>query len=256
MTPNERMTPKQLQDELVEVLTPPAPDDDLSLAYDFFGTSGVFFAERDEYPESVEDLTPEQLRDYAKWLRKTGITQELQDDPYSVPPRYYFQDVKRLPEGSWLIHHTDARLHTFDRGAELHGLHLSTWNRRKPMAGKLNLDDEISAYERVYAFAFTVEEDPTIDRQGRPKPGKKKYGRNLYIFQCDSAVEAFHEGDNEEQAIFPVGSEYNFHHIWVDEFSDRWGVSIARKVGTKKVLDEVFFNTIDELTAALEEADA
>jgi hypothetical protein len=245
LVPNARMSPYELQSELLAGLTPPTSD--LDLAYDFFGTSGVFFSERDEYPESVEDLTPEQLREYAKWLRKTGIELEIRDDPFSVPPAYFFIAPRRLPEGTWLTHHTDMDFERFSQGALMEGLHLSTWRKSKPVArkGEGNLDDEISLYERVFAFAYEPSDDPSIARDGSPRQvSRHKYGQKLMLFQTDAAVSAWHPGDDEQQAIFPVGSEYNVHRIYPEH--DHWEVEIGDEMRE--------FRTIDEVIAAIEAA--
>ena len=241
VVPNARMSPEQLQEELLEGLTPPT--DDLNLAYDFFGSSGVFFSERDEYPESVEDLTPEQLRAYAKWLRKEGISLEIKDDPFNVPPSYYFIAPRALPEGTWLTHHTDHHFDSFGQGAVMEGLHLSTWKRTKPTARAVNTHDDISLYERVFAFAYEVTDDPSIGRDGAPRTMRRhKYGQNIMLFQCDAAVSAWHPGDDEQQAIFPVGTEYNVHRIHPEH--DHWEVEIDDEMKS--------FNTIDDVIAAIE----
>lgn len=213
------MTPKQLQDELLDGLTQPTRD--IDLAYTFFGSSGVFFAERDEYPESVEDLTPEQLHEYAKWLRHEGIGLEIKDDPFNVPPAFFFVNPRPLPPGTWLVHHTDMDFEQFGQGSTLEGLHLSTWKKRKDVARKSgdgNLGDELGVFERVYAFAYEIDDDPSIARDGRPRRVMKhKYGQKLLLFQSDAAVSAWHIGDDEQQAIFPVGSEYNLRRIYPED---------------------------------------
>lgn len=236
---NAPMEASALQSELLDALTPPA--DDLDLVRDFEGISGVFFADRDEYPEGVDDMTEEQVSAYAKWLRRTGIAQEIKDDAYNIQPKYFFSNVRKLEPGTWLIHHSDSQFGRFKQGATLEGLHLSRWNKKKTRSTALNTDDEVSPYERVYAFAFEVDHDPCVDRRGQPRRCKT-YGPHMMIFQTDAAVSVYHSGDEETQAIFPVGTEYNVHRLRADD-DGTWHVEIDGEERT--------FDTIDEFTSQL-----
>jgi hypothetical protein len=238
------MSAEELQQELLAALTPAS--DDTNLAHDFFHISGSYFADLDEYPESVEELTPKQLKGFARWLRREGISLEIRDAPAEVPPAYFFENPTPLPEGSWLIHHSPRRFSRFDRGMTLDGgLQLSKFSGGPRLAGAKNSDDEIGPFERVYAFAFAVEDDPEVGREGEPRPASRdKYGGFMLLFQCDAAVSAYHPGDEEQQAIFPVGSEYNVHQIYIA--NDSWVVE--QEEGDEE------FESIYDMISAIEEA--
>lgn len=236
------MSTPELQDELLQALT--RPTSDLDLAYDFFHISGSYFADRDEYPESVEELTPEQLQSFARWLRREGIALEVRDAPLEVPPSYFFDNPVALPAGTWLIHHGKAPFAKFDRGATMDRLQLSTWYKEPQRASDKNTDDELGLYDRVFAFAFLAEEDPCVRRQtGKPTPRCDRYGPYLILFQSDAAVSVWHPGDQEDQVIFPVGTEYNVRQLGVSEMGT-WLVEVGGE-------DEEF-ETIQELIEAME----
>lgn len=248
---NKKMTTAQLQDELLEALT--QPTDDNGLAFDF---SSEYFVDvylrmkglRKELSPDVDEWTDEQRSGYAAWLRGDGSAHGIgifmQDDPTDVPAAYHFSDTRRLPKGTWLIHHSRERFSSFDRGATFENLALSTWNRKKPMAGPKNLDDEIGLFERVYAFAFEPSHDPYVGRDGRPMEARvvrgpsEGYGPYMTLFQTDAAVEAYHDGDMGWQAVFPVGTEYNMHALAQD--GDEWSVEDDRG-------DEHRFETLAEV---------
>ena len=48
--------------------------------------------------------------------------------------------------------------------------------------------------------------------------GSRKYGRRAVVFQCDCAVEAWRDSDEEYQGIFPVCAEYNLQEISIDSY--------------------------------------
>lgn len=152
------------------------------------------------------DLKPAQLKKFEKWLRETekGIDWVSTGDIYA-PAYLYFNEVSKMPEGSWGIHFTRAEsFDVFDRGTTLEGLALSTHKNKKDVAScPKNLTDDIGTAEVVFGFAFPALERNVLRR------GLDKYGRNAVLFQTDGAVRAWHIGDEEYQMIFPLCSEYN-----------------------------------------------
>jgi len=38
---------------------------------------------------------------------------------------------------------------------------------------------------------------------------QRKYGKGFVLFRSDAAIEVFHTGDDEHQAVFPICSEYD-----------------------------------------------
>jgi hypothetical protein len=166
----------------------------------------------DTYPS---DLNAKDIEGFRKWLvdNEKGI-EFVEKDPYGSPAYLTLNEAKKMPTGTWGIHFTNkSPFESFDYGATLEGLHLSTWNQQKVGADcSKNLDvEKMSAYEHVFFFAFEalgggagLRHSVAVIRQG-----VGKYGRNAVLFQTDAAVRAWHIGDEEHQLIVPACSEYN-----------------------------------------------
>jgi hypothetical protein len=87
---------------------------------------------------------------------------------------------------------------------------LSRGKAKKVEAGcDRNLGDELGDFDYVYGFAFTA-----YWKQMHLYSYSKKYGKHAVLFQCDVALEATHSGDEENQVIFPICSEYNVIPLW------------------------------------------
>lgn len=154
----------------------------------------------------AEDLSPKQLAAFKQWLidNHKGEDWVASGEIYSVPAYLYFNEVKKLPPGTWCIHFTDSpSFEVFESGTTLDGLALSSHKREKdPVDRERNLTDELGSAEVVYGFAFLAT-DRNVLSVGR------KYGKNAVLFQTDAGVRAWHIGDEEYQVIFPLASEYN-----------------------------------------------
>lgn len=223
---NPALKPEELQQGLIDALTLPPeeidPYDFWSYVYTYLEEDGWSYQDMPDEMEWLEQGTNK--RDFIKWIKRNRILESWKSqDPGTVPARYYFSRPTALPKGQWLVHHSDVSFGKFDRGATMEHLAL-TWSANAPeKAGPKNLDDSVTDYERVFAFAFAVEEDECIARDGRYKcHGRPKYGKSMVLFQCDAAIEAYHEGDEETQAIFPIGTEYNLHFISGVEGEGSW----------------------------------
>ena len=146
------------------------------------------------------------MRKFEKWLKDTqrGIDWVSSGDIYA-PAYLYFNEVSKMPEGSWGIHFTRANsFDVFDRGTTLDGLALSTHKNKKDVVDcSRNISEGIGPAEIVFGFAFPVTERNVL------RMGLEKYGHNAVLFQTDGAVRAWHVGDEEYQMIFPLCSEYN-----------------------------------------------
>jgi len=228
--PNPNMSAKGLQDELVEILTHPqggvdGRDFDLLLD-EYADQTGIDLPEDDRY-ELLED--EKFRRKFERWILDNDMIPTLQrQEPSAVPARYWFGEPERLPPGTWLTHHSDESFYEFDRGSTPEYLgHTGGGNvsRAERLSGK-NLSDEISYYERVYGFAFLAKQDECIDRRGECgcSGRRPKYGENILLFQCDSAVMAHHYADDELQVIFPIGTEYNVTSLTCDRYDSSWHV--------------------------------
>jgi hypothetical protein len=192
---------------------------------------------------NVEDLSDAQRKAFKKWLKTSGeLEQYKREMPYESPAYLTLVARSKLPEGSWLIHFTNANFTHFEKGATLEGLHLSTWNRNKAVAKcSSNLSDTQGLHEVVFGFAFDVDRLP---RMRDIIAASEKYGRHAVIFQCDCAVEAYHWGDEEHQSIFPVCSEYSVHLVSMD----RDGVFVEDENG-----ETHDFTRLEDLVSFLEE---
>jgi len=197
----------------------------------------------DEDPEemTVEELTKAQLKAFTEWLKNSyAISSYLESDPFDAPAYLTLHAQEKLPKGSWLVHYSRESVSGgFDRGTSFRGLHLSTWRTNKELADcTRNLNEKrIGDYEIIFGFAFD------IDRAKRYS-GERKYGRQITLFQCDCAVVAYHDGDEEYQAIFPVCSEYNVIGVYGSEY----GQLLVETVDEQ----ELEFNTLEEIIAYAE----
>ncbi len=144
------------------------------------------------------------------------------EDPFGSPPYLTLNDAKKLPESQWLVHFTDASVFkAFDRGATLEGLHLSTWRRAKTFVQcPKNLDwESLGIYDVVFGFAYRAEEFTGQRGMAKLAARQKIYGDTTLLFQSDCAVEAYHSGDEEWQAVFPLCSERNLVPFSCDTYT-------------------------------------
>ncbi len=135
---------------------------------------------------SAGELTTPQREAFKKWLVDNHKGEDwVATGAIDVPAYLYFNEVKKLPVGTWCIHFTDAdAFDVFEQGTTLEGLALSVHKREKdPVDCEKNLTDEIGSAEVVYGFAFQAS-DRDVLRRGQ------KYGRNAVLFQTDAAVRA------------------------------------------------------------------
>jgi hypothetical protein len=135
------------------------------------------------------------------------------------------QAEQKLPLGTWLAHFTrvPGGFSEFDRGTTLEAMHLSTHRVHKAKANcKYNLSDDASLYEVVFGFAFTADE-----AAAHPRAYQRKYGANVVIFQSDCAVLAYHDWDDEYQAVFPACSEYNVIGLYGNDYGSFTGETEA-----------------------------
>jgi len=214
----------------------------ISFFKDWAEETGVKVHEDDD-PGS---LTSEQLASYEKWLRdkEKGIAW-VEQDPFGSAPYLTFRWPQRMPAGTWGIHFTKDIFDTFEKGAELYGLHLSTWAKEKKIADcRMNLDPDNSPYSTVWGFAFQAVGAPGGWSRNIISYGKK-YGHNAVLFQTDGAVRVYHDGDEEYQMIFPLCSEYNIVPL-ADPEPDSVGCTLRNG-------DEVRFHSLQELIGYLEE---
>lgn len=241
MTPNARMSSGELQKELLHLLNAP-PD-----AYDFFPYIAEYAEEVGLDPDDPYGVAddPKAAKAFMQWVNANDIHGRwMREDPTSVPPKFTFSDARPLPEGTWLIHHSDAYIDEFDRGATFERLGLSTWFTEKQRSGKLNLDDELSPIERVYVFAFEPKNDPAISRFGLPLASG--YGENWYLFRSDAAVAAYHNDDEQWQVIFPAGTEYDLMRVYIDD-SATWSAEVMGE----RVEGDTFDEFLKKVEAAL-----
>jgi hypothetical protein len=180
--------------------------------YDFDHFLSEWAEDRDiELPDEtyVHDLTDAQRADFEKWLRAEEKASEyMQEMPAEAPAYLHFGDVEKLPRGTWLIHFSDSPFRDFEYGATMDRLALSTWWKNKTRVDcRKNLTDDIGDFERVYGFAYRAE------RLARKSSIHSGYGKHAVLFRSDAAVEVWHYGDEQNQVIFPLCSEYDAYSL-------------------------------------------
>ena len=193
------------------------------------------------YPDQ---LTPVQLKSFKKWLIATKKPDDfVQEDPAGSPAYLSMKADGKLPDGTWLLHFTDAYFSAFDRGASLEGLQLSTWTRNKKLA---KCPDNLTGglFEVVFGFAFEA-----TDRNLR---AGKKYGNRAVLFQCNCGVSAYHYGDEEHQVIFPICTEYNAIPL-VGCGGDALSLSHSREIcAYSEDGEEMTFDSLDDVVRYVE----
>ena len=227
------MTGKELQAELLHILNEPVN------AYDFWPYLAEYAEEIGLDPDDPYAIADDkELADaFMLWVEKNDILERwLRDDASDVPPKFFFSGANPLPKGTWLVHHSRAYIGEFNRGSTFERLGLSTHFTTKSKVGSKNTDDEIGIGERVYVFGFQPHNDPAISRFGLPL--SSQYGDKWYLFKTDAAVEAYHDGDEQTQAIFPAGSEYDLVEVSISD-SAPWTVYIDDDVIEAETFDEL-----------------
>jgi hypothetical protein len=181
----------------------------------------------------VSALSQSQLKEFVSWLKANNKPEEYARDlPIESPAYLHMQAQEMLPVGTWLIHFSRKQFNKFQFGTTLDGLHLSTWKREKQPAdcGK-NLKS--SLFEAVFGFAFPAEARNVL-RYG------ESYGRNLVLFRTDAAVLAYHYGDAQHQAVFPLCSEYDVHALTMN------GGILGDLTGQTNDGEEIEFGSVEE----------
>lgn len=212
MSPRKDRSPPRLCKAAVDLR------DYLNLEFDAhdFTERGILEEWNEHFPELAVDPEefepPKDTEKFRAWVEKhvipeyMGWTASERHDPTSLPAYIHFDGAKLLPKGSWLIHFSENRFTRFDRGTTLENLALATWNRKKSMVDcKSNLRSG-AIFEMVWGFAFDVD-----DRNASTGFAARNYGSRVLLFRTDCAVMAWHTGDQQYQAIFPLCSEYNTH---------------------------------------------
>jgi hypothetical protein len=115
-----------------------------------------------------------------------------------------------LPRQTWLIHkcsdNGSIRRHGFNKGvADIDRLGLTTWFK----------DDSHMKSMGGYNFAFPIY---------RTRSDLSKYGKHAVMFQS-AAVEVWHHGDSEHQAIFWGPAVDRRGIVCIDHDSGQWSVS-------------------------------
>lgn len=195
---------KELQDWLYIDLTPEGGLDPYHFSHYLEEWAALEEIDLGDEPE-VYKLTPEQLEGFKDWLIETEKGIEFaRQMPYESPAYLTLQYAKKLPSGTWCIHFTPSDpFEAFDRGTTIDGLHLSSWTEKKTFVDcKKQLSDNIGSGEVVYGFAFLADKVNVLEQS-------HSYGDNAVLFQTDGGVLAYHVGDEENQVIFPLCSEYN-----------------------------------------------
>lgn len=204
--------------------------------------TGIRLKDADETPH---DLKPAQLKKFEQWLiaNEKGIDWVSTGDIYA-PAYLFFNEVSKLPRGTWGIHFTDSdAFSVFEQGTTIEGLALSSHKKNKDTVDcRKNVTDDIGIYEVVFGFAFPADERNVLQRG-------TKYGSNAVLFQTDGAVRAWHIGDEEYQMIFPLCSEYNV--IPLHEAGE--GISCA--FGDSEEGEGLSFDSIQDLIAYIEKSE-
>lgn len=210
--------------------------------YDF-AQEWILEAWNTAYPEFAVDPEryepPKEEAVFERWVQDKIVPEILHSDPRFLPAYIHFDSVSVLPKGTWLVHFSRDHFFKFDRGATLENLALSTWDREKATAScKVNRYPHAGLGDLVWGFAFHS------DDRNVGYTAAKKYGDHIVLFQTDCGVSAWHHGDEEQQIIFPICSEYHVHS---------GSYSNGTFYFTEKSGDDIEFDDID---GAIEAAEA
>ena len=140
--------------------------------------------DRDEVDDEVACQIGDRLDDEQKQAMADRVAR---DDPSDAPSWVHMSFERVLPRQTWLIHkcsnNGSIRRNGFNKGvADVARLGLTTWYK----------DDSSMKSTGGYNFAFPI---------SRHRSDLSKYGQHAVMFQS-AAVEVWHHGDDEHQAIF------------------------------------------------------
>ena len=156
-----------------------------------------------EEVEQIDDLDQEQIQAYGDWLMSDGGDRIRSEYGDSEAPSWMFFYDATIVKNSWLIHISD---HVSDIISD--GFTYGTEN-----VAELGLTTYVSMHHKkqkasdtFYAFSFTP-------RNFKQYWDGRKYGRDFVIFMS-SGVNAFHNGDEEEQTLFIAKEASHFVPVY------------------------------------------
>lgn len=172
--------------------------DYIDLAYDLFGDDVDIYALE---PEEVEQLKA-----------KVEAEERRRGRDCETPAYRFFSDVRIPPPGQWYIHFTSASFSHFAYGVSVEdslALTRVCGPKEKRRAGPDNTDIDNPFFEVLWGFAFPVTLPDRELRSGASKYGASRRETPFLLFRSDEVVVAYHGDDDETQAMFVIGSEYD-----------------------------------------------
>lgn len=162
---------------------------------------GMFGESADVFSLSAEE-TQQLLKAVEKDERRLSYW------PCDTPAYRVFAEAHVPPPGKWYVHFTRESFSQFAYGASIWtGLSFSHCNEEEPRKapdGNTSVDTDL--YDVIWGFAFPADRSDKELSTGSWYGGK---AARFLLFRSDEAVVAYHKGDNETQAIFVIGSEYD-----------------------------------------------
>lgn len=248
---NPALTPDELARELASYLNTEVDP------YDFAWLLPRWSGSLDD-KRQVDELSEEEQARFAAWLKDTPrgdyrasspIYEAMQQDPLGAPSYLYFRDAYPLGAGAWCVHFTERAFSSFERGAVLEMLGLSTHYLKKPSVRcDRNLEDDYGLYERVFGFAFAVDE---LSHPYSISAARRKYGDAAVLFQTDAGVSAYHQSDDERQVIFPLCSERHVVEVTFESGSGKVWLGLDAREADEG--EEEPFDSLAEATEYLDE---
>jgi hypothetical protein len=204
---NPRMSGADLAQELADYL-----NTDID-PYDFQYLLPEWWEASDGDPDidpddlDVGTLGEDDLKQFTEWIRTSDDLRRVMQEGATDSPSYlFFRDAKPLGENVWLVHFSNAHFLNFQKGATLDNLALSRHSKvKQDVDCSLNADDEEGMLSRVYGFAYKLSD--VVTNRKSFKDAIEWYGERAVVFRTDSAVGAYHVGDDENQAIFTLCTE-------------------------------------------------
>ena len=186
--------------------------------------------------DDLEDFEPEIFYKLPKDIQERCANDVIEKifsiDPVEAPTWAHMHlNGKLLPRNTWLVHFTDKPYDIQKEGFkygidQMDRLGLTTW-----------LKDTLKKYGG-YNFAFKA-----LSREAKFCSSKSKYGKHAVLFQ-NSGVQAYHNGDEENQIIF-WGADVNPKDIIV-LYNDYGDWIVKSRVVTKRGDYNLFRGTFEQ----------
>lgn len=139
--------------------------------------------------EYSQHVPAEPYMEYAREVGEDYVEYMMQHDPASAPSTAFYSSPTLIKRSTWLVHFTNAAEAVASKGF-IYGID------NMDQLGLTTYFNKSAKQYGGYNFAFVADERYAINAARG-----KKYGEDAVVFM-NAGIEAYHNGDDEEQVIF------------------------------------------------------